>query len=77
MMSRNEFRGQLSDQTASFLTRIEYDGKHHALEKQVDDLGERVTRAEGAGSGRSAMFGWIIAAVGILVSIMAVIIATR
>jgi phosphopantetheinyl transferase (holo-ACP synthase) len=49
-----------------------------ALEKIVTELGNRVTRAEGAGAGRIAMYGWIIAAVGALATVMTVVlIATR
>jgi hypothetical protein len=49
-----------------------------ALEKVVNELASRVTRAEGSGAGRIAMYGWIIAAVGALATVMTVVlIATR
>lgn len=49
-----------------------------ALEKIVAELAKRLDRAEGAGQGRGAMFGWMIAAVGAMVTIMtAVLIFTR
>lgn len=66
----NEFRGQLADQAATLMPRIEYEAKHHALERQVDDLADRVTRAEGSSTGKGAMYGWIIAAVGLIVSVV-------
>jgi len=34
----NEFRQALSDQTATFIPRAEYDTNHKALQKQVDSL---------------------------------------
>ena len=49
-----------------------------ALEKLVTDLAKRLDRAEGAGAGRNAMYGWLIAAIGAIATIMTVIIlATR
>ena len=49
-----------------------------ALEKIVMELAKRMNRSEGAGAGRSTMYGWIIAAVGALATVMTVIIiATR
>jgi uncharacterized tellurite resistance protein B-like protein len=49
-----------------------------ALEKIVTDQAKRLDRAEGANSGRAAMYGWIIAAIGAIVSVMTVVvIATR
>jgi hypothetical protein len=49
-----------------------------ALEKIVSELAKRMDRSEGAGAGRNAMYGWIIAGVGMLATIMTVIIiATR
>lgn len=49
-----------------------------ALEKVVTELGNRVTRAEGSGAGKVAMYGWLIAAIGALATIITVVlIATR
>ncbi len=39
--SVNEFRAQLNDQAASFLTRTEYDAQHSALINKVDDEAKR------------------------------------
>lgn len=66
----NEFRGQLADQAATLMPRIEYEAKHHALEKQVDDLGDRVTRAEGKSTGMGSLYGWLIGAAGLIVSVV-------
>jgi hypothetical protein len=45
-----------------------------ALEKVVTEQAKRLDRSEGAGQGRNAMFGWVIAAVGAIVTVMTVII---
>lgn len=66
----NEFRGQLADQAATLMPRIEYEAKHHALEKQVDELADRVTRAEGSSTGKGMMYGWLIAAAGVIISVV-------
>lgn len=71
--SVNEFRGQLADQNASFMTRTEFDAKHEALEKQVDDLKKYADRSAGRAGGQGAMYGWIIAAVGLVVSVVVMV----
>jgi hypothetical protein len=54
--SVNEFRKTLADQTASFLTRLEYDSAHTALVDKISDLATRMERSEGRGSGLD--IGW-------------------
>lgn len=77
--SVNEFRAQLADQNASFLTRVEYNAKIEALEKQIDDLSKRAERGEGSSSGKNSMYGWIIAGVGMIASLVIImnIISSR
>jgi hypothetical protein len=49
-----------------------------AVEKVIGELARRMDRAEGAGLGRSTMYGWIIAAIGTVATVLTVvIIATR
>jgi hypothetical protein len=43
----NEFRGQLTDQAASFLTRAEYQAKHDALLARVDTAESALDKARG------------------------------
>lgn len=68
--SVNEFRAQLNDQAGTFMPRTEYQAKHEALEKQVDELTHRIARSEGSSSGKNAMYGWIVAAVGLVVAVI-------
>lgn len=68
--SVNEFRAQLSDQNASFITRVEYDAKLENLTTQIDDLKRHSDQAEGRSDGMGALYGWIIAAVGLVVSVI-------
>lgn len=44
----NEFRRQLTDQNASFLTKAEYDAKHEALIGRVSTLERAAERNAGA-----------------------------
>lgn len=69
----NEFRGQLADQAAMLMPRAEYEAKHHALEKQVDDLTDRLTRAEGRSDGKGALYGWLVAGAGLIVAVIVMV----
>ena len=87
--SINEFRGQLADQAGTFVGRNEYLAQHAALAEKLDtetlriggtitELTRRMDRTSGSSAGKNAMYGWIIAGVGMLATIMTVIIiATR
>lgn len=46
--SMNEFRAQLKDQNATFLTRNEYEAKHALLESKIESLQRIVYLATGA-----------------------------
>lgn len=72
--SVNEFRAQLADQTSTFLTRREYDAKHEALEKQVDDLIRVIERNKGRAGGMGSIYGWLVSAIGAIVAVMTVVI---
>lgn len=43
----NEFRGQLADQTATFIPRLEYDAQHKALEDKVSLLTDIMNQTKG------------------------------
>ncbi len=87
--SINEFRAQLGDQAATFISRNEYGAQHEALAEKlstdiartgamITELTRRLDRISGSSAGRNAMYGWIIAAVGALATVMTVVlIATR
>jgi DNA-binding FrmR family transcriptional regulator len=75
--SMNEFRGTLSDQQKTYLTKSEYAIQHQALidkteglDKAFDDrhkeLITRVTRMEGTKTGINQIVPWIFAIIGVL-----------
>jgi CHASE3 domain sensor protein len=68
----NEFRSTLSDQATQFVTSAENDATILRISDRLEELANRVNRAEGRGIGLNA--GWVyllagIAALGTIVSI--------
>lgn len=70
--SMNEFRGVLTDQASTFVTRAESEQLHHSLQDKVDLVISRLDRLEGRTSGISA--GWVL--IGQAVSLLGAVIAT-
>jgi hypothetical protein len=68
----NEFRGQLADQAATFLPRTEAEAVNLRNTERINELQDRMNRAEGKGTGIATMYGWVVGAVGLLVAIVAV-----
>lgn len=73
--SVNEFRAQLSDQTNSFLSRLEYNAQHKALEDRVTALTDRINVSEGKSNGINAGWGYLVGAVGLAAAVIGVILA--
>jgi Flp pilus assembly protein TadB len=67
--SVNEFRDTLSDQAATFITRVEY----ASLEKRVTELATRQENAAGRGQGLSALWGYFVALAGVLIGVAALL----
>ncbi len=61
--SVNEFRKALTDQTSTFVSRIEF-----------DSLKERLDRAEGRAGGYSSLWGYIAAAGGLIIAALTIIL---
>jgi len=72
--SVNEFRGQLSDQTNTFMPRTEAEQRTSALAEKISDLTDRVNKAEGATKGSEVTIGKIYAAIGAVGAILAIIV---
>lgn len=69
--SVNEFRKTLSDQTASFPSRVEL----QALADRVSDLATRMDKTEGKSTGLSASWGYLVAGIGVIATIIGAIAA--
>lgn len=83
--SVNEFRQTLSDQTASFLPRPEYDANHKALEDKIETqcqalsdkiqgLTDRVNTATGQARGSEITMSKIYAAIAAVGAILAIVV---
>ena len=68
--SVNEFRKTLSDQTASFPSRVEL----QALADRVSDLATRMDKTEGRSSGLSTGWGVLVAVAGLALAAVAFIV---
>lgn len=68
--SVNEFRQALTDQTNSFLPRLEYNAQHKALEEKVDTLTARMNQDKGQEISMSKIY----AAIGAVGAILGIII---
>jgi len=44
----NEFRGQMKDQTATFITRVEFEAKHDSLYNRIESIQKIVYMGLGA-----------------------------
>lgn len=66
--SVNEFRGQLSDQAATFMPRAE-------AEQRLGSLAEKIVDLTGSNkAGASALWGYLVGAAGLVVAVIAVFI---
>jgi uncharacterized membrane protein YfbV (UPF0208 family) len=68
--SVNEFRKTLSDQTASFPSRVEL----QALADRVSDLATRLDKTEGRSTGLNAGWGYLVGAIGVVGVIIAFVV---
>jgi hypothetical protein len=73
----NEFRGQLADQTNTFMTRTEYTVQHKSLADQVAALTDRINRTEGKSAGYSQSWAVFVALATIGVGILYIIIRSK
>lgn len=72
--SVNEFRAQLTDQTATFLPRKEYDARHETLESRVSELTDRMNRSDGQQKGSDLTIGKIYAAIAAVGAILGILV---
>jgi len=71
---QNEFREQLKDQAATFLTRNEYHSNHEALRAQLNALENRMNLTQGKSIGMNAL---IVLAFGVIGAIAAIVVVAN
>lgn len=72
----NEFRQQLTDQTASFLTRAEADARISAATEKIDVNSARLERIEGRHIGSAATFAVALSIIGLMIAAATLAILT-
>jgi C4-dicarboxylate-specific signal transduction histidine kinase len=75
--SVNEFRQTLSDQAAQFMTRGESEAATGRNTERIQELTDRVNRREGHGAGLNAGWVYLIAAVGVIGTVIAAVLSLR
>jgi Flp pilus assembly protein TadB len=71
--SVNEFRAQLTDQAATFMTRQESLARHEQAAEKIADIQDRLNRNEGRSSGISASWAALLGVAGLVGAVVAVI----
>jgi len=71
----NEFRGQLSDQAATFMPRSEAETLLAQLDREIRDIKTRLDRSLGETSGITKAWGYLVAAVLAVGGVITVIVA--
>jgi hypothetical protein len=72
--SMNEFRNALKDQTATFITKSDYQSKHDELVKQIEDLKLSRATMEGKADQNSVNIAYIITFIGLIISIISLLL---
>ncbi len=67
--SVNEFRNTLKDQQATLISRNEAEVRFKSLEEKIVALTARQNQATGSGEGAAQLWGYIVGAIGIAVSL--------
>jgi len=70
--SANEWRSAMDDREVKFLPRTEYTAAHQALIDRIGMLENRVTKNEGTGQGLKQGWGYLIAAVALVMTLMGI-----
>ena len=70
----NEFRGQLADQTATLIPRVEAEQRFISLAEKLSDITDRINKSEGAKSGSDITIGKIYAAIGVVGALLGIIV---
>lgn len=75
--SVNEFRAQLADQAATFVSRLEADAYRQGTEQKLEALKDQVDRAEkrldlnqGRNAGSASTIGYAVTAIGVLILVI-------
>lgn len=75
--SVNEFRGQLADQAATFMPRVEAEQRVAALAEKLDVMAARLDKTEGRSTGLSAGWVFLVGGVALISTIIGIFLALK
>jgi hypothetical protein len=73
----NEFRATLTDQAATFATRVEMISELRAMSARLERIESHDALTAGRGTGMSQLWGFIVGASGLVVGIVMVVAAVK
>lgn len=73
LQAMNEFRSSLSDAATRNVSRLEFDQLREQFREELRELKGRLDVAAGRGAGASALWGYLIGAVGLVAAIVALV----
>lgn len=73
----NEFRSSLSDLTATMMPRAESTARWSALAERVDKMEKAIAADSGRNKGINDSWGYLVAAIGLAVGIIGIILAVQ
>lgn len=71
----NEWRAAMNDRETAFPSKLEIDAKLNAIDKQIADLKKSRDSSEGRIGGVSASWGYLIGAIGLVATVIAIVTA--
>jgi hypothetical protein len=73
--SVNEFRAALGDQARLLMPRSEAEQQFKTISEKIDVLTTRINARDDRGTGMGQVWGWLVAAIGMAVGIVGVVLA--
>ena len=72
----NDFRMLVADQTKGFISRGEFEALRDGGSERLRDLAARVDRSEGKSTGLNAGWGYLVGALGLIATVIAIVIGS-
>jgi len=67
--SMNQFRSQITEQTRTFVTKVEYDTNHRYLENDVAECTKFIGRMRGVATQNSVMIAYALAVLSMIIGV--------
>jgi hypothetical protein len=70
----NLLRHQIESERGAYVTVVRYEERHEDLARRVSDTENRISAIEGGNLMKTATIGWLLAALGVFVTLVIVIV---